>query len=492
MSKTRKSGVAILGWSMISKVLVMLSSIVLARLLFPEDYGYMAVAMLFDGFFNLFTITGFETYYVQKRDLSPEDDMILLGKVFFLRIRQSIVLFVLQLGLGIGLYFFKDQTLGWMLMILSTNHLLNLVGKPEETYLTKRIDLTKVALSNFLRDTVSSVAKIGFAYAGFGALSFVIGQTIGVLPRIYILKKAISLEVKVVKQGEDLREIFKFGQAVFMNTVGAFLTSQADSAILAAFYPKRDLGLYQFARKQSSLLFNIILAPLASFILSYISKLKQQPDQLNKKFDAIGLLIMYFITPGFVFLMFHLREFVVLVFSDKWVDSIDITQIFLFYYIIQFITYPSGYILTAIGKPGIKAKISWGFSVFMIISFFLMAYLGSPLWLYATFYALTYTVKDTVVGIVAFKHLEGGSFVSFVGRRFKEYPYLAIMILSSWGISELNLHFIFSFLLFIIVMLAALYVNSWLFKSKSLEFSLDELALNKYVPVLKRFKLLKS
>lgn len=193
MSKTRKSGVAILGWSMISKVLVMLSSVVLARLLFPEDYGYMAVAMLFDGFFNLFTITGFETYYVQKRNLEADEDMVLLGKVFFLRIRQSIVLFILQLGLGIGLYFFKDETLGWMLMILSTNHLLNLVGKPEETYLTKRIDLTKVALSNFMRDTVASVAKIGFAYAGFGALSFVIGQTIGVLPRIYILKKPLSL-----------------------------------------------------------------------------------------------------------------------------------------------------------------------------------------------------------------------------------------------------------------------------------------------------------
>ncbi len=469
----------------------MLSSIVLARLLFPEDYGYMAVAMLFDGFFNLFTITGFETYYVQKRNLDKEEDLFLLGKVFFLRIRQSIVLFVLQLGLGIGLYFFKDQTLGWMLIILSTNHLLNLVGKPEETYLTKRIDLTKVALSNFLRDTVSSVAKIGFAYAGFGALSFVIGQTIGVLPRIFILKRAIKLKVKVIKEGEDLGEIFKFGRAVFMNTVGAFLTSQADSAILAAFYPKRELGLYQFARKQSSLLFNILLAPLASFILSYISKLKHEPTQLQKKFDAIGLLIMYFITPGFVFLMFHLREFVVLVFGDKWVESIDITQIFLFYYILQFITYPSGYILTAIGKPDIKAKISWGFSAFMIATFFLMAYFGAPLWVYATFYGVTYTIKDMVVGIVSFRHLEGISFFKFVGRRFKDYPYLSIMLLSTWGISLLNVHFVVSLILFLTVMLFALLANSWLFKSKNLEISLDELALNKYSLILKRYKLVK-
>lgn len=476
---------------MISKVLVMLSSVVLARLLFPEDYGYMAVAMLFDGFFNLFTITGFETYYVQKRNLDANEDMLLLGKVFFLRIRQSIVLFILQLGLGIGLYFFKDQTLGWMLMILSTNHLLNLVGKPEETYLTKRIDLTKVALSNFLRDTVSSIAKIGFAYAGFGALSFVIGQTIGVLPRIYILKRAIKLDVKVVKEGEDLGEIFRFGRAVFMNTVGAFLTSQADSAILAAFYPKRELGLYQFARKQSNILFGILLAPLGSFILSYISKLKHEPLQLQKKFDAIGLLIMFFVIPGFMFLMFNLEAFVVFVFSDKWVDSIDITQIFLLYYVLQFVTYPSNMVLTAIGKPEIKAKISWGFSVVMIASFFLLASLKADLKIYAAFYALSYTIKDSVVGIVAFKHLGGISFLKFLINRFANYPYLIVMMLASWGISLLSVHIIIGGIIFVFTMVLALMANSWVFKSKSLEISMSQLALEKYAVQLKRFKILK-
>jgi O-antigen/teichoic acid export membrane protein len=489
MSNTRKSTTALVGLNIVAKIFVLVSSVFLARILFPEDYGYMAVAMIFDGFFNLFTITGFETYYVQKRNLDADDDTLLLGKVYWLRIRQSIILFLIQLILGIALYFFKDAILGKMIAILSLGHLLSLVGKPEETYLTKRLNLSKVAFGNLLQDISASIAKIIFALLGFGPLSFVIGQIIGIIPRIIILKSSVKLHVVIVRHGEDLKEIFNFGRAVFLNTVGAFLTSQADSAIMASFYPKTQLGIYQFARKQSILIFNFLLAPLSSFILSYIANLKNEPITLNKKFDALGVLIGLFISPFFIFLIFNAHGLIEFVFGAKWLESVVVTQVFLCYYLFQFICYPTGYILTAVGKPQIKTKISWVFSVVIVLVMLFLAHNNVALWMYCLAFSIIYSIKDIIVGIYSYRELGGYTFIDFLKTRFSQFWFILFISINLAIFHHFTSNFVFNLFYFLLISFISLIFYNRIVKSQKLLFSLQELGLTNILPIFKRLKL---
>lgn len=489
MSNIRKSTTALVGWNIVAKIFVLISSVFLARILFPEDYGYLAVAMIFDGFFNLFTITGFETYYVQKQSLDDKDDLLLLGKVYWLRVKQSVILFFVQALLGVILYFIQDRTLGIMISILSTGHILNLIGKPEETYLTKRLDLSKVALGNLLRDITTGLTKILFALLGFGPLSFVIGQVIGIIPRLIVLKIAIKLRIRIIKEGEDLQEIFTFGRAVFLNTVGAFLTSQADSAIMASFYPKAQLGIYQFARRQSSLIFNFLLAPLSSFILSYIANLKHDPVKLNRKFDSLGILISIFIAPIFVFLIFNTYGLIEFLFGEKWLDSVVVTQVFLCYYLFQFICYPTGYILTAVGKPQIKTKISWIFSFILISVMLWLAYINVNLWVYSLSFGIIYSIKDIIVGIYSYRELGGYSFLDFIGKRFSQVWFLLFLTINIVLVRLLTSNFLLNLFYFIFISFITILIKNRSFKSKILEQAFQELGMTRYLPILQRIKL---
>lgn len=431
-----ESGRYLVTGNLISKVFVIAGSIALARILFPEDYGYLVIAYLFDGIFNLFSISGYETYYIQSRDLNLEDDMKLLGACYWLRVRQSIVLFVLQLVLGIGIWHYNDPILGWMIGILSLTHIINIFGKPNEAYLSKNLNFKPVAISNFVRDIVGVVTKIAFALLGFGPISFVLGQIISLIPRAAILMRANKLNLQMQRKYSDIPKIMSFGRAVFFNTVGAYLTSQADAAMVATFYSKSSTGIYQFARKQSSMVFNFTLMPLNPLILSYVSKLKGTPELLIEKFKATGNMIMFIMIPLFIFAYVEIQDLVTFVFSQKWIDSVPIVRIFLIYYIFQFISYPSGFLPTALGHPAKKAKISFICFGFMVICLFILAFYKSALINYALVYVIGYMIKDIWVGVVGFNLLGAKSnYFTFLKDRLLLVGYLIVA-----GIMVVSIH----------------------------------------------------
>lgn len=474
------SAKSLIGSNLASKVAVLIGSVALARILFPEDYGYLVIANLFDGVFNLFSISGFETFYIQQRNLSEQEDNRILGICYWLRIRQSLVLFIVQLVLGVGLILWSQDIVGCMLIILSINHLLNVPSKPVEAKLSKMLDFKPIAKANFVRDLSGVFIKVGFALLGFGPLSFVIGQVVSLLPRTIMLMKALPLKVQILRKSPEQKEVERFARMVFLNTAGAYMTVQADAAIVASFYPKDLLGFYHFSKRQASLPFQMILTPIGSMILSYVNKFKNEPSKLYAKFEATGFLIIAFVLPFMIYVIIDIHDIVDFVFGKKWAESADMVQLFLLYYIFQFITYPSGYLPTALGKPSIKAKVSFiSFGVQAIV-LLILAVNGAELLYYALVFVIFYSIKDMIVGVIGFKILSGEkSFWLFILERIKICSLLILPIGYMLLLKETELWLIWRLLIFtaayFITLVALLKV-----KLGPLFFnSLDELSLAK-------------
>lgn len=443
------SAKSLIGSNLASKIAVLIGSVALARILFPEDYGYLVIANLFDGVFNLFSISGFETYYIQQRNISDQEDNRVLGICFWLRVRQSLVLFVVQLLLGIGLLFWDQEIVGYMLMILSINHLLHIPSKPSEAKLSKLLEFKPIAKANFVRDIVGVVVKVGCALLGFGPLSFVIGQVVRVIPRTLMLIRALPSKVSLVRNSPEQKKVEGFARMVFLNTAGAYMTTQADAAIVASFYPKDLLGFYHFSKRQASLPFQMILNPIGSMILSYVNKFKNEPSKLYAKFEATGFLIIAFVLPFMVYVLIDIHDVVDFVFGKKWADSAVMVQLFLLYYIFQFITYPSGYLPTALGKPSIKAKVSFiSFGVLALV-LLTLAVNGAELIYYAFAFVIFYSIKDIIIGVIGFKILSGEkSFWLFILERIKICSLLILPIVYTLLLKETELWLIWRILIF--------------------------------------------
>lgn len=423
MSGAKKSAIYILFGNLTSNVATVIGSIVLARLLRPSDYGYLVIAMLFDGFFNLFTITGFETYYIQTRGLSDVDDRLLLGHCWWLRFNQSLVLFAAQLICAIIVALLGYQTQGIMIGVLSFAHIISIVGRPKEAYLSKQMNFKPLALGNSIRDVSATFFRILFAAFGFGPLSFVLGQILGLVPRALFINRTLRLNVPFVKHYNATSNIKKFAFAIFSNTGGAYLTSQTDRLLVASFYPKQLVGLYQFSRNQSSLFFSLFLQPQGGLVTSYISKYKEGKEQIDKVFSKLGFILSFMLMFPMIAVFIYADQIITTIYGQKWSDSTDIFRIFMLYAILQVANFPLTYLLTGVGLPQVKARISLIISSIQIPILLICAYLQVDIIYYAAVYVATYLLKDVYCGNIGLKRV-GLSVIDFYRNRLNILPVL--------------------------------------------------------------------
>ena len=146
----KKKTIAGLTWSAIDNIasqgVTFVIGIVLARLLSPQEFGTLGIAMIFVGLFNKFVDCGFSNALIRKKDVVPID----YNTAFIFNLVVSVVLYIICFALSpyISSFFDNDElmmVLRWMSLVV----IVNAIGIIQKTRLVKRIDFktqTKISL----------------------------------------------------------------------------------------------------------------------------------------------------------------------------------------------------------------------------------------------------------------------------------------------------------------------------------------------------------
>jgi len=123
-SKVISSSKFILLGSVVSKIFTFAGSVVLARILFPEDYGYLTLTTVFTVFLQQIGNFGIEVFYLQEKTSSKEEEEGVLQIVFKLRLFTNAVLFAIQVVTALVFYFFLEKVIvGQLLLIFSFTYI---------------------------------------------------------------------------------------------------------------------------------------------------------------------------------------------------------------------------------------------------------------------------------------------------------------------------------------------------------------------------------
>lgn len=413
MSGASKSAQSLFIGGVISKAITFSGTLVLARILMPEDFGYFVVVSIITGFLTMFSISGYETYYIQNRDITEEEDREVLGSIFRLRAIQSTILFALHLAVGIYFLFFRDPITGNMLIITSFIHLFWIIGKPAEAYYAKNFNFKPIVKANIGRDVFSVLLKIGGGLAGFGPYALALGVVGGNLYRQLSISLQAKLNIKFNKNVAYTKAAIIFGRSELINGLGNYLKSYSDRIILASFYTKTQIGLFDFAKGQAESVNVFFLYPQNGLVLSYLSKHKKNPERLTEIFNGMGVIFGNVLLPVMIYLFFAADWLVPFVLGAKWLGILIFLKIFLVQAMLTLILYPSNGILTSVGQPQLKTKITILFTLVSIAVLSYMAFLGLDLLLFALVFVAFNIVSDTVLCFVGIKKI-GISFFQFL------------------------------------------------------------------------------
>lgn len=300
------------------------SNIVLARLLSPDDYGCIAMLMIFISLANTFIDGGFGSALIQKKEPTNED----YSTILYWNIALSILLYgVLFFCAPLVAQFYRMPLLTKVLRVQGVVLFFNALSIIQQNQLKKQLQFKKLSIVYITSALLSLVIAIVAAYHGWGVWSLVAQQiSISVLHAIlfWIVSKWRPIRVFSWKSFEEL---FKFGGFMLLSHLFGALSNEIQGILVGRMFTPATLGFYNQAyRLEGS------AATATSSIIDQVTYPVLASVQDNKK-AFVSALKRFIQIPAYIcslimmILIVIAKPLIILLYSAKWEGCVPYFQI---------------------------------------------------------------------------------------------------------------------------------------------------------------------
>lgn len=339
--------------SFMSKGVSMLVSIVLARILLPEDYGVIALTSVFINLTDILLQAGFSTALVSKEKVTDDDYSTVLGISLIGAVVLYIILFLCS---PIIANIYKTPVLENVLRAISLTLFCQAFAAVRIAIVSREMKFKVLFFCTMISNIVSGILGIVFAVLGFGVWALVLQQLLQQFLLTVILFMTVRIKVKLFISKKSINEILPFSLKVLVSSLLSFIGDSFYSVAIGKFYSMENLGYYekgiQFPRQFSLYTFSAVSGVFLPVFAAY----KDNYQKLNEIFRRVINVSAYIIIPLMVGLSITARPFIVFLLTDKWIPCVWILRWFCLYYIATPIIQANVQLHFAVGKGEARIK----------------------------------------------------------------------------------------------------------------------------------------
>lgn len=320
-----------LAWSIIERFTTQgvqfLFGIILARLLSPDDYGIIAMPLVFLAIAQCFIDSGFSTALVRKPDLKEED----LSTAFYFNIMVGIVCYgILFFTSPMIADFYNTPILSDLLKVTALATLFNPLSAVQQTILTRKIDFRPQAIISLIGAIISGIIGLTMAYLGYGVWSLVFQQVAGYAFRTILLWAMCKWRPKMLWSWDSLHYLWGFGSKMLASGLLDTVYSNIYPIVIGKFFTAKDLGNYTRAQNFSTLPSSNITGVLQRVTFPVLSRLQNEDERLSTNYRKILRLSALLIFPLMMMMSAIAEPLVRILLTDKWEGCIILLQILCF------------------------------------------------------------------------------------------------------------------------------------------------------------------
>jgi teichuronic acid exporter len=436
-------------------------SIVLARLIMPEEFGLIGMIAIFMGLGSALFQGGLTSSLIRTKELNEDD----YSTVFFFNLAGSIVIYgVLFIAAPYISEFYKQPSLVNITRVYGLTYILSAFGSVQNTILTKELKFKKQAIISLPALIISSSIGLTLAYCNYGVWSLVVSALVNTLVISCLLWISSDWYPKRIFSVEKFQQHFHYGYKLTLSAILDIIFTNIYQIIIGRFYSPALVGYYTRANSLMMLPVANVSGALNRVIFPLFSKVQDDIPRFRNAYKQIMQMVLFIITPIIILVALLAKPLIVVLFTDKWIAVVPIFQIICFTGVLYPIHKYNLLVLQVKGRSDLFLKLEIvkkvALSVILIISFFYGFY--ALLWgqllfsivalLINTHYAgrmLDYTViqqlKD-IAPVFAFAIVMGAVtyFVSNVLRDFNNITQLLVAGLSG-GLTYLVVAYAFNF-----------------------------------------------
>lgn len=384
-------------------------SVVLARLLMPEDFGLIGMLSIFIVISQSFIDSGMGTGLVQKQDRNDAD----FSTVFIFNFSVSLLFYlILYVSAPFIADFYQMPQLVILTRVLSLNIIINSLNIVQRTKLTINIDFKTIAIVNTTSVFISGTIAIIFAYSGWGVWALVIQRMINTIVSVIMLWSLSKWKVSLVFSKQSFKQLFGFGSKLLLQGLYAKILWEIYNILIGKVYSASELGYYTRGKSFAEVTAGTVTGILHQVTFPILASLQDDKQRLVSVYSRLIKMAAFFVLPAMTMLSLIAKPLVIILLTEKWLPVIVLLQWMSFARIVQPISVINLNILKAIGRSDLFLKVDLSNFPFMVVALIITVPLGvkaivigHTITSFISFFIFAY-MPGKIFGYGAFKQLK--------------------------------------------------------------------------------------
>lgn len=336
------------------QLLSLVTLVVLARILFPSDFGLVGIATLTIAMLNVFTETGFGMALIQKR----EDIRSFLNSAWTLSLVRGVIIFIFLILIApLVAFFFNAPAVTPILQVLAFTVVLQGLTNIGVIAFQKELEFDKQFIFQFTGSLAVFVSTISAAFILRSVWALVIGALVGSAVTLLMSYVLHPYRPRLDFDRSRIGELWGFGKWVFASTIIIYFLMNGDNLFVGRFFGVASLGFYQIAYTISNLPATQITHVVSNVAFPAYSKLQHDLKALRSAYLRGLQLTAALSIPLGVGIFVLAPEFVTVFLGQRWMPMVLPLQILCLFGVLRSILAASGPVFYSLGRPDIEAKV---------------------------------------------------------------------------------------------------------------------------------------
>jgi len=316
-------------WNYISTIITAILQIgytaVMARLLEPAAFGLVAMAAVILRFGSYFAQMGIERAVIQKKEINEEDIRssftlsVFLGLIFFL---------LLWLLAPLALYVFNNEKVVIIVKVMALSFFISGLSTTSLGLLKRNLNFRSIAIIE-IASYILGYLGIGITMAilGFGVWSLVFAALSQTFFAAIIAYVFVRHNLKFTLNVKHYKPLFSFGSKVTIISFFEFIGGSLDTLLIGRFLGASLLGIYNRAYMIVNLPLQNLNSSITKVLFPSFSIIQNEKTRLKNAFVSSFSTGIFFLIPICIWISISAKEVVLIVLGQNWLAAVEVLRI---------------------------------------------------------------------------------------------------------------------------------------------------------------------
>ena len=329
-------------------------SIVLARLLAPENFGLIAIVTIIISIANVFIQSGLGTALIQKKDADDLD----FSSVFYASLSLATIIYTgIFFTTPLIAQFYNNDELIPIIRVLTLTLFIGVFSSIQYAYVARNMMFKKLFFRSMGSIIPSSIVGISLAFAGFGVWALVAQQLFSASLSVIILWFTVPWRPRLSFSFQRLGKLFSFGWKLLLSSILDTIYSQIQGIVIGKMFSPTNLAFYDRGSHFPDIIVNNINNSIQAVMLPSLAAYQDDRPQVKKMMRRAIVTSSFLIIPMMAGLAAIAEPLVLVLLGEKWLPCVPFVRIFCFFYAFYPIHTSNLSAINALGRSDIFLKL---------------------------------------------------------------------------------------------------------------------------------------